>query len=217
MCRGNKEKSQNPKFLNFRGNGGGNGIFCQQYIYPYLFTDNLIVEEKIIMGANDSTTAWAGKLFNKIFYSPVFRDDGTIEVTSQTEYEGRGDRERNIYVLTDDSTFSSADHCVGVLSRKDNVTLIGSNTYGEGQSGEIFTGMLPESHLIVNFTPGHNTGLTLENGAYGTAPDIYCPNDADSYRIGIELFGAEIKSSYENMLKWDATLNKAIELMNSDE
>lgn len=200
--------------LDFRGNGGGSGAFCQTYIYPYLFTDNLIAKENIIMGANDSTTAWSDKLGNRLLYKLAVKEDGTIEVNTETKYEGKADRDRNIYVLTDDSTFSSADICVGVLDLKENVTIIGSNTYGEGQSGSIFTGMLPASHLIVNFTPGHNTLLAHDNGAYGTAPDIICPNDVDAYRVGIELFGTDLRGSYENMLKWDDTLNKAIELIN---
>ena len=118
--------------------------------------------------------------------------------------------------MTDDSTFSSADICVGVLAPKENVTLIESNTYSEGQSGTIFTGKLPASHLTVNFPPGHNTLLPHDIGAYGAAPDIICPNDVDSYRVGIELFGTDLKHSYENLLKWDNTLNKAIELINAN-
>lgn len=199
--------------LDIRNNGGGIVGFCGLYIYPYLFKDDMNIEDTIRMGANDLTTQWAQTMFCKIFYNARFDDDGTILYKNSIDFHGKADKDYNVYVLTNNETFSSGDITASALGRKESVTLIGTNTGGEGRVGDIFNGVLPNSHLIMIYVPGCNENLQPSNGVSGTAPDIECANTVESIRKSYALRDAGVEVNYESRQEWDLPLLKAIELI----
>lgn len=200
--------------IDLRGNDGGLAIYCEEYLYPLLFTDDLEFDNHFIVGNNDNTLSWAKETYIRDNYNSRISRDGTIEFSEHSHYIGKADKDYRIFVITDNETFSSADHITAVLGMKENVTIVGSNTSGEGISGMIFTSLLPNSRLVIAYTPCYNTNISPANSVYGTPVDIIRPTTGEEIRLKYSKMAAGIDcESYENRLLWDGTLNEVIEMI----
>lgn len=204
--------------IDIRDNTGGEGNFCSAYLYPNLFTDDIVVNDKITLSQNDMTEIWANNPDNKSYYQVIDNNDGTYSFINSYEYNGLAEKKYNIYVLTSNKTFSSGDLIASTLGSFDNVTLIGNNTGGEGREGLIFMSLLPYSHMIVAYSPCKNYDITPANGVYGTSPDIFSANGLDEMINRTELTKAGIDyNEYENRKLWDKTLNDTLELIKNNQ
>lgn len=200
--------------VDLRNNGGGIEQYCEMYLYPNLFTDDMTIKQKITLSKNDLTTKWATALYNKQNRQIEENGDETYSYYITYEFEGNADKEYNIYVLTSNSTFSSGDLITSVLGSKDNVTVIGNNTKGEGRDGNVFTALLPESHLIIAYMPGRNYDVNPADAVYGTAPDYYSVIDEETVNKKNEMKENGLNvNEYENRKYWDKTLNMALEMI----
>lgn len=209
------ENNQNV-IIDLRENGGGMATFYDTYLYPYLFYDIKDRTEEIIIENNEYTSMWADTIANKVFYNASKGFDGQIHYCETTENIGLSNNTYNIYVLISERSFSSADIIASKIGEEENVTLIGTSTSGEGMDGYIFNSRLPESYLVMSYSPGKNLSREISNSVYGTAPDIYCPYTVDALIKKYELRDqGEDVNDYEVRKKWDNTLIDTIELINS--
>ncbi len=204
--------------IDLRDNTGGKAVYCQDYLYPLLFQEDRQVSYNVEVGSNKDTVKWGKIPYNRIYNNTHVSLDDAVSYTVDDLYIGSADRDYNIYVLTNNVTLSSADHISNVLGMNDNVTLVGTATGGEGMSGMIFNGLLPESRLIIAYAPCRNTDITPDNSAYGTPVDIMCPTTCEELLIKDTLEAQGIDSEdYIIRQSWDGTLNKVIELINNGE
>lgn len=204
--------------IDLRDNTGGMAIYCEEYLYPLLFKEDRHVTYHVEVGSNKDTVKWGKIPFNKRYYNAHVSRDKSVSYTVEDTYCGSADKDYNIYVLTNKETLSSADRITNVLGMNDNVTLVGTATHGEGMSGFIFNGLLPESHLIIAYVPSHNTDITPDNSAYGTPVDIVCPTTCEELIIKDSLEAQGLDSEdYITRQSWDGTLNRVIELINKGE
>lgn len=204
--------------IDLRGNTGGKAVYCETYLYPQLFKDEKQVTYHVEVGSNKDTVKWGKIPFNKKYYNTHVGSDKSVSFTVEDTYVGSASKDYNIYVLTDKVTLSSADRIACVLGMNDNVTLVGGATGGEGMSGMIFSGLLPESRLVMAYVPCHNTDITPDNSAYGTPVDIICPTTCEELIIKDSMEASGLNSEdYKARQSWDGTLNHVIELINNGE
>lgn len=197
--------------LDIRGNKGGSIAFYHRYVYPVLFKESSQIDKnEIQMPLNQETGSWADFYWNKLF-THAKKDKAAGIVTclegDDLELEGNGIKDCDVYLLVDRKTFSSADVITHHLSLCDNVTVIGENTGGEGMEGSIFVGLLPNSRMTFNFTPGTNVKEEISNGVYGTVPDIHSTQSVEAYRTRLQIIneGQDV-TTYESRKKWDNVL-----------
>lgn len=200
--------------IDLRGNGGGKAVYYSQHLYPVLFSDSKEIETTYELGRNKNTVKWVREPFNKFNSSSKIGPKGILTYCSVEYLYGEATQKYNIYLIQDEGTFSSGDHISSYIAEEENVTLIGTNTGGEGRSGNIFSALLPESHLVMAYTPSYAKDITPMNGVYGTPPDIISPTTAEEIIVKDQLEASGIDSEdYLIRQQWDKTLNKTIQMI----
>lgn len=128
-------------------------------------------------------------------------------------FEGKSEREYNIYVLVSHISVSAADKFTSIIKEHGLGTVIGVfNTGGEAY-GSPDVKVLTESGLYFYYTPFKSLNRDrTDNSVYGTSPDIYVTLDSDMLKKQDELIlRGEPYGTYENRLKWDRVLIRALE------
>lgn len=128
-------------------------------------------------------------------------------------FEGKSEREYNIYVLVSHISVSAADKFTSIIKEHGLGAVIGVfNTGGEAY-GSPDIKVLTESGLYFYYTPFKSLNRDgTDNSVYGTSPDIYVTLDSDMLKKQDELIlRGEPYGTYENRLKWDSVLIRALE------
>ena len=216
----NSEQVDNV-ILDLRNNSGGLLKFSETYIYPQLFSSNIISNWENYLPITKYTKVIKGKKsWDELGYSTYDNalpfESGIKKYMSNIvtqKFIGKAKKSKNVYILISENTASAADNFTAILKENNLATVIGRNTYGEGFGDTFFTEVLPNSKIVFNFmaSSGMNSNNKLNN-VYGTEPDIYSELSLDSYykRKKIENENMDA-STYENRLKWDNVLLRAIE------
>lgn len=201
-----------PIILDIRDNTGGDIGYIQSYIYPYLFCDDANVDNTVFVKNEKNNRKLYNNLFYRIAYSFEKTDDKDYFYYKQSlTFKGESSTAPSVYLLTSRETFSAADTFASICADKENVTIIGTHTRGEGLVGTSFMELMPNSKLVYIYMPSTaNNSDGTSNIIYGTAPDIYIENNAESYiaRQKIADF-----SAYKNRLKWDNVLIETLEII----
>ena len=119
-------------------------------------------------------------------------------------------KSRNVYVLISGKTASAADGFVAALKNNNAAVIIGTNTAGEGRMTSFLADSFSASGLVFIYMPelAYNSDGN-NNAVYGTAPDIYVQESSFDEND----FAGDDPYVYENRLKWDNVLIKALELI----
>ena len=142
------------------------------------------------------------------------KSEGKIRARENFKVKGEAQKEYKVFVLTDHKTFSSGDICAYV-AKQAGATLIGQNTGGEGISGNPLINYMPNSKLIFGYVDGISE-VYPEDNYLGTTPHYYVKTDWDAMMNAMDLFpdmDADVYRTYQNRLKWDPCIIKAIELI----
>ena len=230
--------------LDLRNCAGGQEGFFTDYMYPVLSGEDLtvmltsyvpITEENCKVNFyTRKLDILRAKLFAKELHEPFMESEYKFfRQTQRMELAGGETKFKKIYILTGDGTFSCGDRLTYAMKNLDNVTVIGSNTAGDGiGTGSLCSSLvfreymsaqiMPESKLIFSYTPQISLNEKGEiNEIFGTPPDIYAENDDESVKIFSEI--AEETGdpyspySYESRRKWDKVMNTAVSLITGDE
>lgn len=207
-----KANSETKIIIDLRENYGGYTGYAADYIYPFLYEDDVVFEQKW-----EVPSSKMNDMLNKDFiiqsrYTAEKTDNGTI-YHSQTHYEGGDmDYRENLYYLIGDKTASAADEYVAMIKENHLGTIIGTNTAGEGLGGSFFVCMTQNSGLVYLYYPcqAYNSDGT-NNAIYGTEPDVYISQSKDSFikQREMEKNGENIEA-YDSRMIWDNILNEVV-------
>ena len=213
-----EEAGADTLILDIRENSGGRIDFATGGLLPAIFSHDVPYVAHVRGMRNDYTRNYYGSIVYKLF-------DGGIDFTLDHDYfyydqdfsiKGNAAHDLKIYLLTSQTTFSTADIITRLCKEYDNCTVIGTNTGGEGVCGTILQCTLPESHFAFCYPCSTNTEY-LDDSLYGTEPDIYIHYTADEYYARKNYASQGLDAdSYEVRQMWDQTLMKAIELAEED-
>ena len=149
-----------------------------------------------------------------------YEDNGEyLRFSGDYRIKGEAKKKYNIYVLINDGTVSSGDIFAYITSQEDNVTLLGTNTQGEGISGNPLNYYLPESKFAFAFTMCISETYPEDN-VVGTVPDVYCPTTWEDYIKTISLRNDPISKDKSRLLEYrqqfDRPLIEALKLIDSN-
>ena len=225
IARNTEEISKYPSvIIDLRNNYGGYTVLCEEYIYPYIFSDRINVKNKWYMldspnnrcvKTEEPLRNILGLKFKQAEDKPQRDNIGWLTSYENYEYNGKADIQPNVYVLVNNATGSAADSFTSALKSSDAVTVIGENTGGEGLADSFICDYLPNSGLVFVYMYGqaYNPDGT-DNSLFGTAPDIHSFISADGLKKCGELYNSGIDPyTYENRLKWDDVLIGTLELI----
>ncbi len=209
--------------IDIRNNPGGVFDAVNQYLYPYLYADNIETDYVWYMPKTEYTKKMTNEW--KARRKLAFRDsdyweigiDGKQQIYKESTKEirltgGKNQKDYNVYVLTSGRTGSAADTLANVLKENDAAILVGNSTGGEGLMSSFLVDYLPESGIVFTYVPElafNEEGKN--NSVYGTSPHYYV-NEASPNLAEYEARG-EDPYTYENRLEWDTVLNKTISLI----
>ena len=207
--------------IDVRTNGGGQTRYWIENIYQPLFSENLnvvstwyTVDNKKNYFLHEGSPLWSVFLISdkgakKADHEALSTKYKWKQLTTKETCKGKAEKNKNVYILTSNGTFSAADGFVYYMKKNNLATIIGSNTGGEGLSGSYIVEVLPNSKLVFRYMP--SISLDAESPC-GTSPHILVANSVEDISKNIELIrNNEDASTYENRLKWDSVLLRAIE------
>ena len=201
--------------LDIRDNPGGTSSVANKYLLPLLFSHDLEFSARSVGKLNDHTKKFdtaLTRLFNTSDRK-IEKKDGYYYYREDSSVKGQATRNYKIYVLTSQSTFSTADLIAALCKEYDNAVLVGTNTGGEGVSGYAVNCILPESHFGFVYVPTVNEKYP-EDSFNGIQPDVYSARTMEEY-LYIKSVEKQDKDydSYENRQKWDGTLKKVLSIV----
>lgn len=194
--------------IDLRDNYGGNTNYAKNYIYPYLYNQDINFENSWFVPSSDFNDSENKKLKNKLLYNSE-NIEGGRNFKSHTKYNGgNNDYRENIYYIVNTATASAADEYIAMVKKNNLGTIVGTNTAGEGLGGSFSIYMLKNSGWVFTYYPCQAYDLDLKNNAiFGTSPNKYISQSIDSFckQREYEIEGIDIEE-YENRLKWDNVL-----------
>lgn len=140
---------------------------------------------------------------------------GLYKTIINESVKGTAAEKKNICLLVSDATGSAADNFAYEFKKNNLGTVIGTNNTGGERNGTICLNYLDISGIYFTYT---RYAAMNPDGMFssvsGTAPDIYVQQPIEAYFIREELRaeGKDI-NNFENRLKWDNVLSKAVEMI----
>lgn len=207
--------------LDLRINEGGRREFFLEHIYCYLYKEDIsIVGEYYVNQETIDNKLDVGIMKRQHVLSSVEeRMESSVKLKYECQGKGNGVKDKKVYVLISDTTFSAADWAAAMLKEQTSAILVGTDTSGEGLGGTAFFDIMPNSKLtfMVQDSQSFNADGT-DNSIYGTSPDIYISHTMESIERRNELINNQISYiDYGSRLKWDNILLETIKLINKTE
>ena len=218
-------ESMENVIIDLRDNFGGYPEFDSEYIYPELFSDDMIIEKKWFMvDSEENKKKIVDNVFTGLFLDlkptddcPYDTGDGKKYLYSVSTYNYQSNRNtnKNVILLVSHNTGSAADYFASFVKDNDLGIVIGNNTGGEGLMRSFVVDVLPNSHLPFIYMPGAAKNADgSDNSVVGTAPDEYVEMTEDNLYKRIEMSDkGENTSSLENMIIYDSVLKRAIDIL----
>lgn len=197
--------------IDLRENGGGMDGVCHSLIeelsaksFEYSTAVYVTPEENEYL---DYPAKKAGELSFETKFKKLCED------IREEKFEGKSEREYNIYVLVSKNSISASDKFAAIIKDNDIGTVIGAFGTGGEAYGSPDIRVQTSSGLYFYYTPFKSLNRDgTDNSVYGTSPDIYVTLDKDFLKNRDELFlRDEPYGTYENRLKWDSVLIRALE------
>ena len=119
--------------LDIRDNPGGTSTVANKILLPVLFSHDVEFNSRNVGKLNDHTKKFdtaLTRLFNTADRK-IEKKDGYYYYREDASVKGQATRNYKIYVLTSQSTFSTADLITMLCKKYDNAVLVGTNTGGE--------------------------------------------------------------------------------------
>lgn len=144
----------------------------------------------------------------------LYDENGTRYVEYTLHADGNHELpDKNIYYLVDGGNTSYTEQYINLVKENNLGTVIGTRMGGNGMRNGSIGFTIPNTQLIFStnvFEAQNPDGSS--NNFFGTMPDIYCPANYDDFWKMVEI-AKENKNiyEYENMLKYDTILKRAIE------
>ncbi len=201
------ETDADTVIIDLRSNGGGSTDFVNEYILPLVFSHDVTYSTDVIGCKNSYTKNYYNNLYYRYYINRPLRLEGDHFIYREDfNVKGQAAKNYKIYILTSDTTFSSADLMTRICKDYDNAVIVGTYTQGEGISGTPFRCYLPNSRFMFTYTPTVASGAT-DDSFYGTEPDIFIPLTYDEYSQKKDLESQGVDAgSYEVRQMWDKTL-----------
>lgn len=198
------EMKYNTVIIDLRGNYGGNVAYFQNYIYPYLYSEDFTCNQYWMT----NKSKYNSKMLNNITVSfneyAEKQNDVVFEI--QNKFVGRYEGpEKNIYYLVDDGTGSAADFAAMVVKNNNLGILVGENTRGEGGAQSFICDYLGNSGLVFIY---YSAIMCSEDGEKmytpGTEPDVHIAASYEDYLEKMKYLDSEYESmvQYDPLLKW---------------
>ena len=201
--------------IDLRSNPGGTSSVANKMLLPILFSHDVEFNSRNVGRLNDHTKQFdtaVSRLFNTADRK-IEKKDGYYYYREDASVKGQATRNYKIYVLTSQSTFSTADLIAVLCKKYDNAVLVGTNTGGEGVGGYAVNCILPESHFAFVYVPTVNEDYP-EDSFKGIQPDVYSPGTLEESLLTKEMEKqGKDYDSYESRQKWDGTLKKVLNMV----
>ncbi len=228
-----KIKDYENIIIDIRNNLGGLDILWEDYIYPSIFKEDYTFTKTYYMPNNSYTddifNGWFDGFCSKLLMSVtldenvqtnLFNDNlnsAYTKITIKEKLNGtKKNPEHNTVLLTSISSASASDDMAYGIKKSGLGTIIGGNTFGEGNMG-ICVDLLPNSNYQFKYCPYYelkddNTQSSLE----GTSADILVDNTIEDYqkRNEISKLHSEDKDyvhTIEGRMQWDSVFNCALD------
>ena len=200
-----------------RSDGGGSCLFVTEAVCPALFDYDYDFTSYSRAPINDMTDLLYGNSFYATFFEKgLEKESDCYSYHEDLSFEGKASRAYDIYVINGHNTCSSGDILAGLMGEQPGVTLVGSNTHGEGFSGHPMDYYLPESKFLfaVDFSV---SDIYPDNNCLGTVPDVYAANDWHAWleRVSYtEEMGDTVDlNSFESRIVWDRPMIETVKLI----
>lgn len=199
--------------LDLRDNYGGVAMLAQKYIYPYLFTGDVSMENRwyMINSPGNRRVMWED-ILGLLFKFDFQKEGDYLYSVRSYDYNGEAASDRNILVLIGEKSGSAADGFAAALQKTDAI-LVGQNTHGEGLADSFLCDYMPNSGLVFTYMFGRAENEDgTDNSLFGTGPDVYSYITPEGYRICAEIAKkGDDPYTYKNRLRWDTVLQDALE------
>lgn len=219
--------------IDIRNNYGGLDVLWEKIIYPSIYKEDYTFTKTYYMPNNSYTddifNGWFDGFCSKLLMSvtldenvqtDLFKDNlnsAYTKITIKEKLNGtRKNPEHNTVLLTSISSASASDDMAYGIKKSGLGTIIGGNTFGEGNMG-ICVDLLPNSNYQFKYCPYYelkddNTQSSLE----GTSADILVDNTIEDYqkRNEISKLHSEDKDyvhTIEGRIQWDSVFNCALD------
>ena len=204
-----------------RSNGGGSVVFVTEGVCPAFFDYDYEFISNSRAPINDMTDLlYSNRVYATFFEKGLEKEADCYSYCEDLSFKGKASRSYDIYVINGQSTCSSGDILAGVMGAQPNVTLVGSNTHGEGFTGHPMDYYLPESKFL--FTVDFSVSdIFPDNNCLGTVPDVFVANDWHDWLNRLEYAeecgeGADLKS-FESRMHWDKVMIETVNLIEGAE
>ncbi len=205
--------------LDLRINIGGYREYFLEYVYPWLYKEDISVPLEYYMDRtiiDDKFDDWVIRNYHDLNSAEEYMGS-VVKLVDEYQGKGNGVKDKNVYVLISDTTYSAADWVAAILKEYTNAVLIGTDTGGEGLGGTAFFDIMPNSGLtfLVQDCQCFNTDGT-DNSIFGTSPDFYISHTFESIAMRNQLINEDVSFvEYENRLRWDNILLETINMIES--
>ena len=183
--------------IDLRGNSGGSDLYWQNLIVEPNAKENLTSERYFLFNQSEIVDDYISALgisTNKISELPEplvsqYTNNFTHYTTDMETFEvAENPYNGTIWVLIDDTVYSSSENFVMFCKNTGFATLIGTPTNGDGGIADPILVSLPNSGLLIRFSVFY--GLNKDgsgNEANGTKPDIVISDNEDALEKCLEL------------------------------
>lgn len=183
--------------IDLRGNRGGSDLYWEDLIAMPNAKDNLISERYFLFNQNEITKDYIAALgidASEINSLPEpllsrYEDSFTHYIIDTEKCNAAGNPYNGkIWVLIDDTIYSSSENFVMFCKNTGFATLVGTSTGGDGGIADPILISLPDSGLIIRFSAFY--GLNNDgsgNEANGTEPDIVISDNEDALEKCLDL------------------------------
>ena len=202
--------------IDLRSNYGGFPKYASEYIYPALYSEDLVHTFQCVVpdkDVNDAQTKdWIVLLFN-----PHTKDEENYYFTVSRKYKGEQEKDKDVYYLVGVDTGSAADTYINFVKENQLGTVVGTNTGGEGLGLSYICDSLTNSSLV--YVHYASKPVTQENINFsgGTEPDVYIGRSREDFELREAYRKQGVEECYEMQLKYDTVLKWVVEQSNHAE
>ena len=203
--------------IDLRDNHSGNLKVMLEKFYPMIHNKDADFSFTYEVGIDTMNEFWirnSMQILDSEKYYKLRNENNVRYVDYNLHAVGNPDiPDKNIYYLVDNNNSSYTEQYANLIKENNLGTVIGTRMAGDGlRNGSVgFT--IPNTQLIFStniFKATNPDGSN--NNFYGTMPDIYCPSSYDDFWKMVEIAKENQNIyEYENMLKYDTVLKRAIE------